>query len=91
MTELFSIHITTENAVAASRALDKAQIPHIGPTFAKFIDSDEAWTVGSDLTAVFEAEDEKDAGQRVRQAVGREPNVVAARPVDAPTDPTAEF
>jgi hypothetical protein len=35
------------------------------------------WTVGPDMTAFVEAADTREAGQRVRQAVGRDPDVLS--------------
>jgi hypothetical protein len=91
MTERFKVHITSDDAVAVAKKLDAASIPHIGPSFAKFVGAEAAWTSGDDLTAVIDAEDATAAGHEVARIVGPAGDVVVTLPIDAPFDPAAGF
>lgn len=91
MTERFKVHITSDDAVVVAKKLDAASIPHIGPSFAKFVGAEGAWTPGDDLTAVIDAEDATVAGLEVARIVGRAGDVVATAPINAPYDPSTEL
>lgn len=67
----FKVWITSDEPLKAKESLDEAQIPTIGPSFAKFVDAPGDWSVGLDITAVLEADDAEDAERRVRRAAGR--------------------
>jgi hypothetical protein len=92
MSAHFKIRVTSDDPVACVEALHAAGIPTLGPTFAKFVDSPgDAWSVGPDMTAIVEAEDEQEAGRRVRQLVGSGPGVEAWREPGSSYDASVEF
>lgn len=67
----FKVWLTSDEPVKTKESFNQANVPTIGPTFAKFTEGDGDWSVGMDLYAVLEADDGNDAEHRVRRAAGR--------------------
>lgn len=76
----FKVHVTSDDTVTAAKKLDGADIPHVGPSFAKFVEAEGGWTAGDDLTAVVDAEDATAARNEVARIVGRAGDVVTTEP-----------
>jgi hypothetical protein len=76
----FKVPIDSETPAETARDLDAHEIPHIGPAAAGFVDSSSSWTLGTRMTAVFEATDAEAAEARVRQAIGDECEIGPVEP-----------
>lgn len=82
----FKVHIVSDDAVGVAKKLDAADIPHVGPSFAKFVDAPGAWTPGDDLTAVVDAVDSDAAVFEVERVFGSMGDVVAVGPYGSTTE-----
>ena len=74
----FNVSVTSDDPQETREALDRAGVPTIGPAYAYYVGNPAGGNYGPRMTAVFDADNEDAALDRVREAVGTDCQVEVA-------------